>query len=187
MKAALSTIVAAGVLAIGCGGTPPTLPESGQSIAPAVAGESGGVTALTGMKTATAAGTLDYVSEDPPGRAVVTPSGMCHFWQYPVYDRFDGDISGPVTFFEQGHGPCDFSHIAGSGPFEAHVTWKGRSGTVNGQWTTNCKADPTSPAGVSCDGTMNGRGHGGLDGVQFHFKWGPGFYPFPYTATVFYK
>jgi hypothetical protein len=29
------------------------------------------------------------------------------------------------------------------------------------------------------------RGSDGLDGVQFHFKWGPGWYPFSYTGTAF--
>ena len=31
---------------------------------------------------------------------------------------------------------------------------------------------------------MNARGSDGLEGVQFHIKWGPGWYPFPYTGTV---
>lgn len=75
--------------------------------------------------------------------------------------------------------------MVGSGPFEADVVWQGRAGRITGQWTTNCKADPTSAAGISCDGTMNARGSGGLEGVQFHFKWGPGFYPFPYSGTAF--
>ena len=77
--------------------------------------------------------------------------------------------------------------MVGSGPFEADVVWQGRTGKISGQWTTNCKADATSPAGISCDGSMNARGSGGLEGVQFHFKWGPGWYPFPYSGTAFAK
>jgi hypothetical protein len=72
-------------------------------------------------------------------------------------------------------------------PFEGEVTWNGRTGTISGQFTTNCKPDASQPLGVSCDGTMNARGTGDLEGVQFHTKWGPGWYPFSYTGTAFWR
>jgi hypothetical protein len=73
------------------------------------------------------------------------------------------------------------------GPFEGEVTWNGRTGTISGQLTTNCKPDASQPLGVSGDGTMNARGTGDLEGVQFHTKWGPGWYPFSYTGTAFWR
>ena len=115
----------------------------------------------------------------------MTPSGHCFFLNQEVLDHFEGDVVGPVTFHENQRAPCDFSHLTGNGPFTARVTWNGRIGTITGEWTTNCKADASQPIGLSCDGTMNARGSDGLDGAQFHFKWGPGWYPFPYTGTAF--
>ena len=114
-RAALIAAVAAGLAALACGGASPTAMDQAAPVAVTTSGqadESGGVTSLAGMKTETATGTLDYESEGTPGRGVFTPSGMCHLWDYPVYDYFYGDIAGPVTFLEQGHGPCDFSHLS---------------------------------------------------------------------------
>jgi hypothetical protein len=122
-----------------------------------------------------------------PTRTVITPSGMCHFWGRTVFTELSGSIVGPVAFHERQHFKCDFSRFVGSGPFEGEVTWNGRSGTISGQWTTNCKPDDSQPLGISCDGTMNARGSGGLEGVKFHMKWGPGWYPFPYAGTAFYR
>jgi hypothetical protein len=34
----------------------------------------------------------------------------------------------------------------------------------------------------TCGGTFEARGSGGLEGVKFHFVWGPGWYPFDYTG-----
>lgn len=130
-------------------------------------------------------GTVSLVGGGSLGGFRMTPSGRCFFLNAEVIDHFEGDVVGPVTFDENERAPCDFSHLTGSGPFVAQVTWNGMSGTISGQWTTNCKADASQPIGLSCDGTMNARGSGGLDGVQFHFKWGPGWYPFPYTGTAF--
>ncbi len=141
-----------------------------------------------GMIKQTITGTLQSAPGDvPPGRALTTPSGICHWWDVPVFTYFEGDVEGPVTFHEQEHFRCDFSRLTGSGPFQGQVTWNGRSGIMSGQWTTNCKPDASQPLLISCDGTMNARGSDGLDGVQFHFKWGPGWYPFPYTGTAFSK
>ena len=130
-------------------------------------------------------GTISFVGGGAPGQVRTTPSGQCFFGNVQVVDHLEGDVVGPITFDENERAPCDFSHLTGSGPFTADVMWNGRSGSIAGQWETNCVADASQPIGLSCDGTMNARGSGGLDGVQFHFKWGPGWYPFPYTGTAF--
>lgn len=130
-------------------------------------------------------GTISFADVGEIGKFRVTPSGNCFFLDLPVLVRFDGDVTGTETIYEDERAPCDLSRLTGAGPFEGQVTWNGVTGTITGQWETNCKADPTQPIGLSCDGTMNARGSGGLDGVQFHFKWGPGWYPFPYTGTAF--
>lgn len=184
---AIATVFALGVMASGCGDAP-TAPQSVLPTASSTGDGGGGITtASAGMVKMPIAGTLGYNSESNPGRMLLTPSGICHYWDYPVHDQLDGDVMGPVTFHEQAHMPCDFSRYVGSGPFEGEVTWNGRSGHISGQWQTNCQPDSSTPVGLSCDGTMNARGAGGLEGVQFHFKWGPGWYPFPYTGTVFSK
>ena len=130
-------------------------------------------------------GTISFADVGELGKFHVTPSGNCFFIDLPVLVRFDGDVAGTVTIYEDERAPCDLSHLTGDGPFDGQLTWNGLSGTITGQWETNCKADATQPIGLSCDGTMNARGSGALDGVQFHFKWGPGWYPFPYTGTAF--
>jgi hypothetical protein len=130
------------------------------------------------------AGTISFVGGGSLGGFRMTPSGRCFFLNAEVIDHFEGDLVGPVIFDENERAPCDFTHLTGSGPAVAHVTWNGVSGTIAGQWTTNCKADASQPIGLSCDGTMNMRGSDGLDGVQFHFKWGPGWYPFSYSGTA---
>lgn len=130
-------------------------------------------------------GTISLLGGGALGDFRMTPSGNCFFLNQEVLDHFEGDVVGPVTFHENQRAPCDFSHLTGNGPFTAQVTWDGRTGTITGEWTTNCKADASQPIGLSCDGTMNARGSDGLDGVQLHFKWGPGWYPFPYTGTAF--
>jgi hypothetical protein len=141
-----------------------------------------------GMKKAPISGLLQSAGGGTPGGVFETPSGICHFWDLPVYTYYEGSLEGPVTFLENIHNKwCDYSHLVCSGPFEGAVTWNGRSGTISGQWTTNCKPDDSQPLGVACDGTMNARGSGGLEGVKFHMKWGPGWYPFPYTGTAFWK
>lgn len=184
---ALVLVGAAGLF--GCSGQQGLSPSAPTAItAPASTSVSTGSSAASveaGVTKTEISGTLDFDHAGAPGRMVVTPSDMCHLWQFPVHDLLTGDVAGPITFLEQGHGPCDFSHLAGSGPFEGEVVWLGRSGRISGQWTTNCKTDAKHMVGLSCDGTMIARGSGGLEGVQFHFKWGPGNYPFPYTGTAF--
>jgi hypothetical protein len=137
---------------------------------------------------------MSYSHDEPgPGRIVITPSGRCHFFAMPGVTRWEGDIVGFVTFrrrvlnvpcgsLPEGRGAFTFS-----APFDGEVTWKGRSGMIAGQSTANCKRDASQPRGWSCGGTMNARGSGGLEGVQFHFKWGPGWWPFTNTGTAFWK
>ena len=120
-----------------------------------------------------------------PGDTRSTPSGRCHFRGVSVINSISGDVTGTLTFYENEQATCNFSDLVGAGPVQGPVTWNGRSGVISGQWTTNCNADASQPLGLTCDGVMNLRGSGGLDGVQFHFEWGPGWYPFPYTGTAF--
>jgi len=131
------------------------------------------------------AGTIDLAAIGTPEKTHVTPSGRCHFFEWPVRGAFNGDVTGPVTFHEDNQAPCDLSDLVGSGPIDGQVTWNGRTGAISGQWTTNCNPDPTQPVGLSCDGVMNARGAGDLDGVQFHFVWGPGWWPFNYSGSAF--
>jgi len=112
-------------------------------------------------------------------------SNRCHFWGWPNVTEFTGDVSGTVTFEERVNAPCSFSDNVASGPFSGdNITWNGRTGSISGQWTTNCNPDASQPLGLSCDGVMNARGSGGLEGVHFKFNWGPGWFPFPYSGTA---
>jgi hypothetical protein len=180
-QAKLLTLIAATAIAAGCDGGPlgVTGPGASGAIGPSLAAGS------QGMTRSPISGTIANVSIGNPGRLVVTPSGRCHFFDVPVGNFFDGDVVGAVTFHELENAACDLSDVVGAGPFEGTVTWKGRTGTISGEWTTNCTTDPSQPIGLSCGGTMTARGSGGLEGVQFHFDWGPGWYPFPYTGTAF--
>lgn len=183
---AFSLVVISAAAAFGCSGAP-TAPGTATPVTTIDSAEDGASSApLEGMTKTPIAGTLDFMSQGGPERFRMTPGNMCHYWNFPVYDVLLGDVAGPITFYENLRGSCDGSHFVGSGPFEGHMRWSGREGSIAGQWTTNCKA--VKDEGVLCDGTMNARGEGGLEGVQFHFKWGPGLsYPFPYTGTAFAK
>ena len=175
-----------GVLVAACDQAPTEVPASAGRAS--VQSQQGFVAAnVAGPKMQSISGTVQFVGRGVPGRILMTPSDRCHFWDTPVFTNFGGDVTGSVTFHVSLRAPCDFSHVNGSGPFDGEVTWNGRSGIMSGQWTTNCIADPAQPIGISCDGTMNARGSGGLEGVHFHFTWGPGFFPFSYTGTVFSK
>ncbi|NIS65230.1 MAG: hypothetical protein GTO05_08745 [Gemmatimonadales bacterium] len=164
------------LLLVACADQEPTAPD----VSPVFS-------AGAGMNKELISGTSDLVGAGMAERAFTTPSGMCHLWDAPVFTHSSGSIEGPVTFNEQQHLRCDFSHLVASGPFEGEVTWNGRSGTISGQWATNCKPDASQPLGISCDGTYIARGTGGLDGVRFHVKWGPGWFPFSYTGTAFWR
>lgn len=134
------------------------------------------------------------VEELEDERVLITPSGRCHLFGSPGVFNFTGDVQGMVTFNRRVvNVPCDFGNspgdrLTGSGPFEGDVTFDDRTGMMTGQWTTECRFDPSIPVvGLSCDGVMNARGSGDLEGVRFHFVWGPGFpgiQPLPYTGTA---
>lgn len=179
----LLTLIAAGAVIAGCDSRPLGVAEAGApggvATAPSLAA------GPEGMSKTAISGTIANLAGGNPGRLVVTPSGRCHFFDLPVTNVYSGDIVGTVTFHESNHAACDFSDLVGSGPFDGTVTWNGRTGMISGQWTTNCNADLSQPIGLSCDGTTNARGSGGLEGVQFHTVWGPGWYPFAYTGTAF--
>jgi len=129
-------------------------------------------------------GTLQLFGVDPATRAMATPSDMCRQWGVLEHTTYYGDIQGDVTYVANTKGDCDFSHLVVSGTFGGPVTFQGRSGRMDGVWETNCKPDPNLGT-LSCDGESNARGSGGLDGVQFHIKWGPGWWPFSYSGTAF--
>lgn len=139
----------------------------------------------SGAGKETISGTIEFVGVLPPARLDQTKSGRCHYFDSPELTQFTGDVSGAVTFYEQLEVPCGFSDIVASAPFGGEVTWHGRTGIISGQWATNCITDASvPPLGLSCAGKMNARGTGELEGVQFHFTWGPGWFPFPYTGTA---
>ena len=130
-------------------------------------------------------GMIVLVSNARPGEVLATPGGQCHLSDVPGFTEFTGDVAGPVTFHRRVvNTTCGGGRITGAGPFDGDVTWNGLSGIMSGQWETNCTPNASQPTGVSCDGTMNARGSGGLEGVEFHFKWGPGWFPFPYSGTA---
>ncbi len=174
--------IAAGALALACETTP--LAEPASNGRPAA-----DIQASAGVQEQAISGVIALDANGPPGGILVTPSGECHLSDVPGFTHFVGDVAGPVTFHRRVvNVPCAGGSRAGftsSGPFDGEVTWNGLAGTIAGQWETNCRPDPSQPTGVSCDGTMNARGSGGLEGVQFHFKWGPGWFPFPYSGTAF--
>jgi hypothetical protein len=176
-----------GVIAVACEVAPPTSPtREAPVMTQAEAPEASGVVTSQGMTKEPINGLIHLLNNGPPGGILMTPGGQCHFTDVPGYTRYEGDVVGSVTFRRRVvNQPCDGGHLTGSGPVDGDVTWNGRAGAFSGQWTTNCKADSSQPTGISCDGTMNVRGSGGLAGVQFHFKWGPGWFPFPYTGTAF--
>ena len=141
--------------------------------------------ASSGMTKTPVAGTIVSLGQIPPERFIQTPSGMCHYFDSPAITQFTGDVAGSVIFDESIQARCGFGTLHASAPVHGDVSWNGRSGTISGQWTTNCTADASQPFGLSCGGTFNVRGSGGLEGVQFHFDWGPGWFPFPYSGTAF--
>ncbi|HEX5075391.1 MAG TPA: hypothetical protein VFW03_19425, partial [Gemmatimonadaceae bacterium] len=97
---------------------------------------------------------------------------------------YSGDVQGSVTYVANVKGDCALTHFATSGTFGGEVTFQGRSGEIAGHWETNCKFDPALGT-PSCDGESNARGSGGLEGIQIHIKWGPGWWPFSYSGTAF--
>jgi len=163
----------------------PTAPTANSSDARLLPPVAAAPTTLSDAKQTPISGTIGFVTTLPPGRFRSTPSGRCHFWDFPEITQFTGDVSGSVTFTEHVNAPCDLSDLVASAPVSGQVTWNGRTGGISGQWATNCTADSSQPVGLSCAGTFNLRGTGALDGVHFHLTWGPGWFPFPYTGTAF--
>jgi len=129
-------------------------------------------------------GAIQIVGIDPPSRILVTPSDRCHQWNVVEHTVYSGDLQGSVTYIANVKGDCELTHFTSSGTFGGPVTFQGRSGEMAGTWETNCKIDPALGT-LSCDGESNARGLGGLEGVQFHIKWGPGWWPFSYSGTAF--
>lgn len=136
---------------------------------------------ISGHLNVVGAGEIGYIHE--------TPSGICHYSDWPwTFSYSEGDLEGEVVFHENQNRLCDGTgHLVGRGPFEGEVTWNERTGTISGMWTANCK--PIEGI-LSCGGTMNARGSGGLEGVHFHIVWGPSLlippYSFDYTGSVHY-
>ena len=171
---------AAGLVAmIACADTPVAAPVPGGAPARSVE-----VAQSLGMQKTAISGTLALVELTAPAPPVVTPSDFCHWFGVREFTAFSGDITGSVIFDGDAKFPCDNTHLRSSGPVEGQVAFQGMSGGVVGHWETNCMMDQ-SLGGLSCDGTLNLRGTDGLDGVQVHLKWGPGWFPFSYTGTAF--
>jgi hypothetical protein len=171
------------VVTLACDTTQPAAPSVQGMPAAGIQDAAAGHAA--GMQQQSIAGVIQFVSGGPPGAVRVSPGGICHLTDNPVVTRYQGDITGSVTFEEHNQLSCSGGHLIASGPFEGEVTWAGRTGVIIGQFETNCLADASQPAGVSCDGTIAARGSGGLEGVRFHFNWGPGWFPLPYSGTAF--
>ena len=126
------------------------------------------------------AGELDLTG-GTPGDLRITPGGIFHEQGGTAVTEFTGDVAGTVTFFyKRVHFTADFSYMVAKGPYEGEVTWNGRTGSMAGMFTTNCR--PDSAGLLSCGGTMIGHGSGDLDGVKFHIDWGPGWWPFSYDG-----
>jgi hypothetical protein len=142
-----------------------------------------GASVVAASKTAIS-GTISNSVPGIPARVLQTPSGRCHYFGWPNATQFTGDVSGAVTFEEHINAPCNLTDLVANGPISGTVTWNGRTGEIAGEWTTNCNPDASQPVGLSCDGVMNARGSGDLEGVHFKFNWGPGWFPFPYTGTA---
>jgi|SRR5689334_1625072 len=129
-------------------------------------------------------GTITNSVPGVPAGVLVTPGGRCHYSGWPNATQFTGDVSGAVTFDENVNAPCNLTDLVANGPISGTVTYNGRTGGISGEWTTNCNPDASQPFGLSCDGVMNARGSGELEGVHFKFNWGPGWFPFSYSGTA---
>lgn len=178
-RTALLAAVAAGLVALACGGAAPTAVDQPAPVA--VTQDDGTVTASAGGKIPIS-GSFDYAGGGSPSREFTSPGGIIHFFEAPVYTSWTGDLTGDIAFIESANVLKDPNYkVAYRGPFEGQVTWNQRSGSVSGMWHTVCQVADT-PAGYTCGGTFEAHGSGGLQGVQFHILWGPGLYPFTYTG-----
>lgn len=173
-----AVVVAAAVL-LACTDSAPVAPFPSSGPALTRIANSG-----SGVQKNAIAGAIALVSLDPPTRSMETPSGMCRSWNVLEHTRYSGDVVGDVTYVANTKGDCAFNHLVVSGTFGGRVTYQGRTGDIAGQWETNCKFD-AALGSLSCGGISNARGSGGLEGIQFHIRWGPGWWPFSYSGTAF--
>jgi len=182
MRSPFLSIALLATLIAGCergsGGINGPLSTSAQKHAPSFA-----LSAVAASKTQIT-GTITNSVPGIPARVLQTPSGRCHYYGWPNATQFTGDVSGAVTFEEHVNAPCNLTDLVANGPISGTVTWNGRTGGISGEWTTNCNPDASQPFGLSCDGVMNARGSGDLEGVHFKFNWGPGWFPFSYSGTA---
>jgi hypothetical protein len=178
MKTTCLVAAAAGAIALACGEHVPVSPNRTASPRAALAANT------AGTEKTPISGTLQIVGVDPPTRTFVTSSDRCHQWNVAEHTVYSGDLQGSVTYIGNPKFDCSLTHLVVAGTFGGQVTFQGRSGELAGIWETNCKLDPALGS-LSCDGESNARGSGGLDGVQFHIKWGPGWWPFSYSGTAF--
>ena len=175
----MALAAATGVVALACAdNTPVSTPTRTAPSRAAVAAN------VAGTEKTSISGTIQILGVDPPTRTLVTPSDRCHLWNGVEHTVYSGDVQGSVTYIANVKGDCAVTHFTTSGEFGGQVTFQGRAGEFAGHWETNCKFDPALGT-PSCDGVSNARGLGGLEGVQFHIKWGPGWWPFSYNGTAF--
>jgi len=176
----LVVAIVAAVVVVGCadGGAPVAPLRSAMPLQLGIANAGSGT-----QKTAIS-GTIALNVVDPPTRFRQTPSEVCHLLGVLEHTTYSGDIAGEVTYVANAKLDCATTHLRSSGSFGGHVTYQGRTGDIVGHWETNCKFDEALGT-LSCDGISNARGSGGLEGVQFHIAWGPGWWPFKYTGTAF--
>ena len=179
MKRMALVAAATGAMALACTENAPVSPPN-RSASPGAAV----VANIAGSQKTSINGSLQIVGADPPTRSFVTPSDMCRNWNIAEHVVYSGDVQGLVTYIANTKGDCALAHLVVSGTFGGQVTFQGRSGEMAGHWETNCQFDPALNT-LSCDGESNARGSGGLEGVQFHIKWGPGWWPFSYSGTAF--
>ena len=179
MKTMALTLGATGVISLACADSAPVSPPS-RTAPPGAAVAAN----IAGTEKTPISGTIQIVGLDPPTRTIVTASDRCHQWDGVEYTVYSGDVQGSVTYVANVKGDCALTHFTVSGTFGGQVTFQGRWGEMAGIWETNCKFDPVLGT-PSCDGVSNARGSGGLEGVQFHIKWGPGWWPFSYSGTAF--
>jgi hypothetical protein len=179
MKRVLSlAAVAAGLVALACGGAGPTAVVQPAPVA--VNEEGGTVTASSGGKIPIVGQIVGDCNDLPPSREFVTPGGIDHFFEWPICTTLAGDVAsvaGQHMWFTESGAFLRNGKAVFHGPFAGDVTWMGQTGQISGTWHTLCETGvPT------CGGTFEAQGSGALEGVKFHFVWGPGWYPFDYTG-----
>ena len=126
------------------------------------------------------AGDMLLAGQIPADLTMVTPAGVVKQRGGTSVSDWTGDLEGTVTFYYQEiMVSAAGSRVVASGPFDGEVTWDGRTGTIRGRFTINCK--PTE-FGPSCTGYFTAHGSGELEGVKFQMRWGDGWWPFTYEG-----